>query len=179
MVQEFHPVVQTSEIPNRERMCECLLKGTLPKPDEGDYIIMSREDFHDGEILALRLHGPRRVVKELSEYVLQVQDLRTGSSEVVHGTRLKFYSDEFLDSEAIMPQVLSGMPVARLMRIVEGPKGNQVAVRWKGLQDSEDTLEPLVRILEDVLNILLRLQKRKSTPLNLRQKLRLSLGLFE
>lgn len=83
----FHPVVQTSVRSNRERIRECISKETMPKFDEGYYLLMSREDLYAGGKLALRWSGPRRVLKTLSDYLFEVQDLRTGSSEEAHGTR--------------------------------------------------------------------------------------------
>ena len=42
------------------------------------------------------------MVKALSDYAYQVEDLRTGLVEDVHGSRLKFYHDSTLDTDAIM-----------------------------------------------------------------------------
>lgn len=37
----------------------------------------------------------------------------------------------------------TGMPVQRLMRLIEADDGSMVQVRWRGLPPSEDRLEPL------------------------------------
>lgn len=66
-----------------------------------------------------------------------------------------------------MSHVLSsetGMPVAPLMKIVDTADGMMVQVRWKGLSQNEDTLEPPARIFKDVPRMLHRLLARKNTP---------------
>ena len=133
-----------------------------------------------GEKLAMRWRRPRRIIKALNDYVFQVEDLRNGTTKDIHGTRLKFYSDRSLDTRATMSHVLSsetGMPVARLMRLVDSPDGLLVQVRWRGLCDSEDTLEPIGRVYEDVPQLLWKLLRRKNTPSNLVAKARRVLAL--
>jgi len=85
-----------------------------------------------------------------------------------------------LDQEAIMPHVISsetGMQVQRLMRLAEGPSGILVVVRWRGLPASEDTMEPLRHIYEDVPQMLLNLFNRKSTPSHMVLRAKSELGL--
>lgn len=147
----------------------------LPKFSEGDYVLVAREDFSAGEKLALRWRGPRRVVKAVSDYVYTVEDLRNGLTEDIHGTRLKFYRDRSLDIRVVMSDVISsetGMPVARLMRLLDTATGLKVLIRWKGLPNSEDSAEPLDRVFEDVPQMLVRLLDRKSTPPDLAEKAR-------
>lgn len=42
------------------------------------------------------------------------------------------------------------MLIAHLLRLVDQERKLFVAVRWKGLSKLEDTLEPLVRVYENV-----------------------------
>lgn len=91
--------------------------------------MVAREEFHTGEKLALRWRGPRRVVNALLNYVFQVEDLRNGLTEEIHGSRLKYYQDRSLDNEAIISHVIAseiGMPVARLIKLVGMKQGLQV-----------------------------------------------------
>ena len=177
---ELHPLVQDTLQKNRESSRHNASKGKLANFTEGDFVLVAREEFHAGEKLALRWRGPRRIIKPLSDYVFQVEDLRNGLVEDIHGSRLKYYHDRSLDTEAILSHVISsetGMPVARLMKLVDTPDGLKVQVRWKGLSISEDTLEPLKRIYEDVPNMLERLLKRKNTPIELATAARSELSL--
>lgn len=70
-----------------------------------------------------------------------------------------------------------GMPVARIMGLEDSSDGIQVQIHWKGLEDSEDSLEPLQRAYEDVSQMVERLLKRKSIPSKMVQKARASLAL--
>ena len=179
-VEELHPIVQTNLDNNRKVKREAQSKGKLANFEEGDFVLVAREDFHKGEKLALRWRGPRRIVKALNDYVFQVEDLRNGTIQDIHGSRLKYYKDSSLNENAIMSHVLSsetGMPINRLVRFVETDDGLKVHVRWKGLPDSEDTFEPLSNVYEDVPQLLMQLLKRKNTPIELAAKVRRELRL--
>ena len=135
-VVELHPVVQTSLQSNRERIRNAASRGELPNITEGDYVLAAREQFFACENPALRWCRPRRVVKSLSDYVFQVEDLRNSSLVDVLGIRLKFYSDSGSDTCAVLLHVLSSetaMPVARLMKLADDSGCLKVLVRWKGL----------------------------------------------
>ena len=115
-----------------------------------------------------------------NDYVYQVEDLPNGVLEDIHANRLKFYRDSELDTRVIMSHVLSSetvMPVSCLMRLEDTEDGLKVLVRWKGLPNSEDSLEPLARVYEDVPQMLLRLLQRKNTPIPLAEKARRALAL--
>lgn len=71
----------------------------------------------------------------------------------------------------------TGMPVQRLMRLVDTEDGLMVLVRWSGLPDSEDTLEPLKKVYEDVPGLLAKLLQRQHTPAKLASKARCELHL--
>ena len=179
-VDKLHPMVQASVQKNRKKHRQAASRGELPNFIEGDFVLLAREDFHAGEKLALRWRGPRRIVKSLSDYVFEVEDLRNGQIEQAHGSRLKYYSDASLNVEAILPHVLAsetGMPVARLLELVEKEGQLFVRVRWKGLQTSEDTLEPIEKVFEDVPKMFVRLLDRKTTPVVLAKCARQHLSL--
>jgi len=126
-----------------------------------DFVLVARENFFAGEKSALRWRGPRRITKAISDYVYQVEDLRDGNLEEATVSRLLFYSDPLLDTDAIMPHVLSsetGMHVQRLMRLADdGSRGVLVVVHCRRLPHSEDT------IAYNVSQMLLNLFNRKST----------------
>ena len=177
---ELHPVVQNYLQDYRKKSREAVKRGALPKFTEGDFVLVARSDFHAGEKLALRWRGPRRIIKALNDHVYQVEDLRNGIIEEAHVSSLKFYKDSSLDKEAIMPHVLSsetGMPVSRLLRLLDTEDGIKVLVRWKGLPDTEDSAEPLQNVYEDVPQLLLKLLNRKNTPQDLAEKARTALSL--
>lgn len=180
-MEQLHPMIDTHVAAERDRSRKAREKGDLANFVEGDYVLVAREEFHEGEKLCLRWRGPRRVTKAMNDYVFQVEYLRNDIVEEVHGTRLKFYSDSSLDEKAVLSHVLSsetGMPVSRLLRLQEDDNGRlHVVVRWKGFSSSDDTFEPIERVYEDVPKLLRKLLNRKVTPPELRDKAHVVLGL--
>lgn len=130
-------------------------------------MFVAREDFFEGEKLCLLWRGPRRIVKELSDYVFKMEDLRSVECHNIHGTRLKIYSDLSLNEKVILYHVLlleRGMPVSRLLMLTENNGQVFMVVRWKVLSAYDETLEPLHRIYEDVHKLFVKLLARRNTP---------------
>lgn len=172
-MEDLHPLLGQPITKQRERIRDSRNKGELPKFCEGDYVLGARQDFHKSEKLCLRWRGPLRVTTCLNDYAFQVEDLRNGQLYTVHGTRLKYYNDESLDTTAILPHVLSsetGMTLSRLLKLMEQNDELFVVVRWKGLSSEEDTMEALKRVYEDVPQLLLKSPSRNNTPSPLREK---------
>lgn len=179
-MDQLHPMIHSQLQKNRSQSRSVRSRGELANFTEGDYVLVAREDFFENEKLCLRWRGPRRVIKALNDYVFKVEDLRNGETEDIHGTRLKFYADDSLDARVILSHVLAsetGMPVSRLIKLVDDDGTLCVQVRWKGLSPSDDTLEPISRVHEDVPQLFLKLLDRKNTPADLRQRVRDELGL--
>lgn len=178
---EIHPRVQSSLDKHRAQHRQNASRGQLPNFDEGDYVLVARSDFHAGEKLCLRWRGPRRIKKAMNDYVYQIEDLRNGQLNDIHASRLKLFRDSDIDETAIMSHVLqseTGMVVSRLLGLEDtAENGLQVRVRWKGLGQDEDSLEPLSRVAEDVPTLFEKMLKRKSTPKNLVAKARAQLAL--
>ena len=177
---EIHPLVQQSLSSHREQSRAAASKGKLPNFEEGDFVLVARDEYGAGDKLLLRWRGPRRVTKALNDFVYQVEDLRTGQLDEAHASRLKFYRDDDIDTDVIMSHVLHseiGMSVSRLMGLQEDPDGLKVIVRWKGLSNSEDSAEPLKNVYEDVPKMVKRLLLRKSIPVHLVNKARAALAL--
>lgn len=57
---------------------------------EGNFVPVAREDFAVGEKLSLRLLRLRRVFSLSNNHVYQIEDLRYGAVEDVHGLWSKF-----------------------------------------------------------------------------------------
>lgn len=99
---------------HRLRLRNARNQEELAKFRENDIVCVAREDFHSGEKLCLPWRRLRRVAKCLHDYEFQMGILRNSQLQTVHSTCVKFWSDEFLDTAAIIPHVLSsetGMPV--------------------------------------------------------------------
>lgn len=63
------------------------------------------------------------------------------------------------------------------MRLVEFDDGPMVQVCWKGLPETEDTLETIAKIYKDVSQLLLEMPRRKTTPSKMFSKARRTLFL--
>lgn len=179
-MDNLHPLIHQQLQKDRSRSRSVRSRGELANFTDGDYVLVAREDFFKNEKLCLRWRGPRRVIKALNDYVFKVEDLRNGETEDIHGTRLKYYADDSLDTRVILSHVLAsetGMPVSRLMKLVDENGTVFVHVRWKGLTPTDDTLEPVARVHEDVPEMLVKLLNRKTTPADLRKRVRDELGL--
>lgn len=180
LMADMRPTIQTSLSENRRRLREHMSRGHMPNFQEGDYVLVARSEFFKGEKLCLRWRGPRRIVKALTDFTFQVEDLRNGKVDVVHGSRLKYYHDASLNQTAIMTHVVNsetGMQVSRLMRLIKREGQIMVQVRWKGLSPYDDTFEPVQNVLEDVPQMLSNLLKRSATPQDLANEVRAMLHL--
>lgn len=62
------------------------------------------------------------------------------------------------------------MPVGRQIRPEESDGGLSVLLRLRGIPPSEDTLEPLERVYEEVIQRIVKLLARRSTPNELDDK---------
>jgi len=59
--------------------------------DVGDYVLWGVKQRSIQRKLSLCWQGPRRVVRVLSDYLFETEDLRILNKTVVHGSRLKFF----------------------------------------------------------------------------------------
>lgn len=126
------------------------------------------------------MHDARRVVKALNSFLCRVEDLCNPNEDDIHAMRLKIYTHKSLDEKAILSYVFSsetGMPVSRLLKLVKLDGSFCVAVRWKGLSKSDDTLEPLRCVYKNVPRMVVKLVDRANTPPDLRHKASATLGL--
>lgn len=85
-VADIYPVVQKSVEDHTQVERDHAAKVKFPPFDIGDYVLVVRNDFHPGEKLALRWGGPRRILKEIVDYVFTVEYLRNGSVSDVNGS---------------------------------------------------------------------------------------------
>lgn len=165
ILEHLHPLIEKDLHMMRNKQRVQTSKGKPANFDEGDYVLVAKDDVSKGEKLSLKRRGPRRVLKAQSEWIYEVEDLRNNLKECIHASRLRLYSDANLNQEAIMPHILyseTGMPVSRLMKLEKIGNKIMVHVRWKGLPASDDTLEPIAHVYHDVPQMLTKLLKRQN-----------------
>lgn len=99
---EIHPFIHQKLTNERHRVQVTASGGRVPDFVLGDYVLVARADFSAGEKLALRWRGPRCLVKEVSDYIYTVEDLRNGVKTDVHVTGPKLFRDRDLYTNAVM-----------------------------------------------------------------------------
>ncbi|ETV92806.1 hypothetical protein H310_13019 [Aphanomyces invadans] len=87
--------------------------------------------------------GPAQVVRVISDWIYEIQNLITGVAREAHSSRLKFYADDSLDvSEDLLRHVAYNADG----HVVDDFLG----CRWRGLQIIENSWEPATNLLEDL-----------------------------
>ncbi|KAE8884741.1 hypothetical protein PF007_g24758 [Phytophthora fragariae] len=122
----------------------------------GDYVLRSRVDekLHANK-LSVTWVGPYRVTGA-TEYYFTVEHLVTGKSTNVHPSRLKHYTDSSLNVSAeLIDHVASQGTLLAVEALVDhryntSMKMFEIKVKWQGLEEVEDSWEPLKSIVEDV-----------------------------
>jgi hypothetical protein len=71
----------------------------------------------------------------------------------------------------------TGMPVQRLLSLVETDDGLKVRVRWRGLGETEDTWEPVDFVYADVPLLFKKLLARNTAPSDLVKEAKDQLGI--
>ncbi|GMF32980.1 unnamed protein product [Phytophthora fragariaefolia] len=130
-------------------------EGKLENFTVGDFVLWSRVDERlRGNKLVVRWVGPYRVT-EAREYSFVIEHLIRDDFEV-HGSRLKFCDDASLEvDEEILEHVAKQGIVLGVERIREHrfnpiTKQWELLVSWGGLQEIEDSWEPLANMVHDV-----------------------------
>lgn len=64
---EIHPLVQISLAKSRAQSGKSASRGKLSNFEEGDFVLVARDEYGAGDKLLLRWRDPRRVVKALND----------------------------------------------------------------------------------------------------------------
>ena len=131
-------------------------KGSIVNFDGGDFVLWSRIDkrLPDNKLLGQWVVPFR--VKEARSHSFLIEHLISGREYDVHPSRLKYYADSEFNETAELLELVSrqGMVLG-----VEGLRGHrfnselnrwEILVSWMGLQEIEDSWEPLTILLQDV-----------------------------
>jgi len=65
--------------------------------DVGDFVLVAKRSTCHGKKRRLKWTGPRRIIRVVSDFIFEVEDLITGSYALIHSNRLKFYADSQLN----------------------------------------------------------------------------------
>ncbi|OWZ02906.1 hypothetical protein PHMEG_00025453 [Phytophthora megakarya] len=131
-------------------------KGSICNFEVGDFVLWSVVDSRlQGNKLLVPWVDPFRVV-EARQHSFIVEHLLTRAQVEVHGSRLKFYSDSSLDVTADLKEHVAKQGIVLGVRVIVDHRRNPVSnewemrVAWVGLEDIEDSCEPLRTIFADV-----------------------------
>lgn len=121
----------------------------------GDFVLRGFSQKKKKNKLSLRWRGPFLVTKVLSDFLFEVEDLRSGDRKVVHGTRIKFFRNKEFNvtsdcEEQLVFQAEEYCVVDEIQDIRVQDGEVQVVVRWKGFQDEEPGWEDISVMKEDV-----------------------------
>ena len=131
-------------------------KTKIPNFDVGDFVLRAAVEGEPRAKLQVRWKGPSRIVRVLSQYVYEVEDLITKRVTDVHASRLKFFRDGSLEvTENLLKQVAhsqEGHEVESFgsVRYNEKQKRYEIEVKWRGLDPLENSWEPAQNLVEDV-----------------------------
>lgn len=93
----FHNFLQRNRDGSQKKTC---LSKELLRFTESVYVLVAPSEFSPDEKLSLRWRGPRRILQPIFNYVYLVEDLRNGEPSKLHISRVKFYRDADLNSNA-------------------------------------------------------------------------------
>jgi hypothetical protein len=120
-----------------------------PNFDVGHFFLEAQRDTQAHNKMSLKWRGPKRVLEAISEYDFIVEDLSSGHSTTVHGSRLRLYHNASLDVTAdLLAQVAhneQGYDVQSIkdIRLEEVTGEYQLLISWLGFDTEYDSWEPL------------------------------------
>ncbi|OWY94570.1 hypothetical protein PHMEG_00035657, partial [Phytophthora megakarya] len=130
--------------------------GTPTNFDIGDFVLWSRIDQRlPNRKLLGHWVGPFKVIAALP-HSFHIEHLVTARKYEVHGSRLKFYADSYLDTTTELLELIANQGMLLGVEEFRDHRYNQefdrweLLVSWVGLQAIEDSWEPLSTLLQDV-----------------------------
>jgi hypothetical protein len=147
-------VVQKTKRKNERERQRQLGKSSLPNLDVGDFVLVGRAVEVPNK-LALQWRGPCRVVRAVSKWVFEVQDLFAPfKTSVAHVSRLQFYADAQRGHMTdLVEYAVAHQDFFLVETLLECRQANgqwEILVKWLGFDVVEATWEPLEVLLTDV-----------------------------
>lgn len=149
-------VADKTERARRERAKK---QGAVPNFGVGDFVLWSKVDARlGGNKLQARWLGPFAVI-ETRSHAFMIQHLVTKALSEVHGSRLKFYCDPSLAVTEEILELVASQSTKIGVEDVVGHRWNdrtkqwELMIKWRGLQEQENSWEPFVTMHEDIPNM--------------------------
>ena len=155
-LEDMHQEAEEASKKIHERNKRQTKKAKAAEFHIGDYVLWSRVDSQSTfPKLTFIWRGPFQVVDILSEHVYRVKHLVTEKEYSVHATRLKFYHDASLDKNTELLEHISDqgfyyeIEEYKDLRYNPEMKSWELLVSWSGIEEFEDTWEPLLNMWKD------------------------------
>jgi hypothetical protein len=122
----------------------------------GDYVLMSSQLDAGRPKLQVVWKGPCRVVRVVSDWVFEVENLVTNQVSAAHASRLRFYVDSALGNVEEVKRQASHSEVHHEAKSLEELRYNDSLVRWEilvhwlGLELAEASWNLVAILREDV-----------------------------
>lgn len=172
LVNELKPTVPNALQENRKRMRDQASKGKLPNFTEGNFILVDCDNVTAVQKLLFHWRVPRFIVKAMNIYVFQVKDLRNGVYRwrtyiPYQGPpwRVSWSRSDHAACICIWKwnECATANASSREGRRTNGPS------LLAGFTELEDTIEPIIKIYEDVPELFRKqLCRKRSIILTLR-----------
>lgn len=154
-LEGMHKVAGLTSISRERRIKAHNARTHVRECNFDDFVLRGMSDTKKSRKLMFRWRGPYRITKVLSDFLFEVEDLRSASRSVVHGTRLKFFrNSDFNVSEECTAQLKfqeeEYCVVSEFLdlRLKDGEL--QILVKWKGFDDEDPGWESLDVMRGDV-----------------------------
>jgi hypothetical protein len=118
----------------------------------GAFVLVAKISSKSGGKLRARWLGPRRVTAVESDWLFEVEDLKSGERAITHSARLKFHHDQSLNvTKDLIEHVAhdqSGFEIDTMNELRKCPVSlvYEVNVSWRGFSTTEATWEPLTAL---------------------------------
>jgi len=157
-LEEFHRRISGLTSASRKKRVDAHNARTHVRPcnfDVGDYVLCGVRQRNIKRKLSLHWRGPRRIVRLLSDFLFETEDLRTLKKVVVHGSRLKFFrnsdynvTEECLNQLAYQEGELCVVEELMDIRVHNGVV--EILVKWKGFEEEDPGWELFDTMKEDI-----------------------------
>lgn len=122
--------------------------------DKGDYVLRGLVRGKASKNSIMRWTGPYRVFNVLSDFVFELEDIRTANKYKVHGSRIKFFRNSDLNVSEELKEFINFQEgdysvVDQMLDIRKSGKNIEVQVRWLGFED-EPTWTCITQLSQDV-----------------------------
>ena len=158
-VRAMHRPVADQREAQRARNKKPAVERKAPNFAVGDYLLRSRVDEKRKNKLLVTWTGPY-VVTQADSHSFRVKHLVTGDETDVHASRLKFYADSDLEVSDELLEHVSAQGIVLAVQQLKAHRWNaditdyEIRVRWRGLQEIEDSWEPLKALAPEISKLL-------------------------